>query len=44
MLKKVLFTSLIFFVCGCSGAMRVAEDDNKASTTPSKNVIVKPTK
>ena len=44
MLKKGLFASLIFFVCGCAGTMRVAEDDNKASTTPHKNIIVKPNK
>ena len=44
MLRKGLFASLIFFICGCSGAMRVAEEDNKAPTTPSKNIIVKPNK
>ena len=44
MLKKGLLIGLLFFIVGCSGAMRVAEENTKTPTTPNKNIIAKPNK
>jgi len=44
MIKKGLLVSLLFFIYGCAGTMRIAEEDKKGSTIPSKNIIVKPNK
>jgi len=44
MIKKGLLVSLLFFIYGCAGTMRLAEEDTKGSTTPHKNIVVKPNK
>jgi len=44
MIKKGLLVSLLFFIYGCAGTMRVAEDDIKAPATPTETVVVKPNK
>jgi len=44
MIKKGLLVSLLFFIYGCAGTMRIAEEDKKDSTTPTEAVIVKPNK
>jgi len=44
MIKKGLLLSILLFTYGCSGAMRIAEEDKKGSTTPTETVIVKPNK
>jgi len=43
MLKKGLFIGLLFFIVGCSGAMKIAEQETKTPTT-NKNIIAKPNK
>ena len=44
MIKKGLLIALILLVTGCAGTIRIAEDDKKISSTPKKNLIVKPQK
>jgi len=44
MIKKGLLVSLLFFIYGCAGTMRLAEEDKKGSTTSTETVIAKPNK
>jgi len=44
MIKKGLLVMLLFFIYGCSGAMRLAEEGTNDTSTPSKDMVVKPNK
>lgn len=45
MLKKGLLVSiLVLLIGGCAGTIKIAEEDKKGSTIPSKNIMVKPNK
>ena len=42
MIKKGLLIAFILMLTACAGAMKMAEDDKKGSTPPTKTVVVKP--
>jgi hypothetical protein len=42
MVKKGLLMAFILIFTACAGTIRIAEEDKKGSTIPSKNSIVKP--
>lgn len=44
MLEKGSLIAFIFIFTACAGTIRIAEEDKKGSTIPSKHIIVKPDK
>jgi hypothetical protein len=42
MVKNGLLIAFIFIFTSCAGTIKIAEENNKGSTIPSKNIIVKP--
>jgi len=44
MLEKGSLIAFIFIFTACAGTIRIAEEDKKGSTIPSKHIMVKPNK